>query len=95
MRIVQLEKALGKSPLAIFTNASQEKLPELTDLLLVLHAALQPFNHGMKLEDAYKLYDEFIEDNKTYIDFIPVILDIYKVSGLIPKEVEVDLEGKN
>lgn len=89
MRIVQLEKALGnKSPLSIFAGASETNVPQLGELLLVFHAALQPYNHGIKLEDAYKIYDTWEEEGMTFTDFIPVIVEIFKVSGLIPKEVE-------
>ena len=90
MRIVQLEKALGgKSPLSIFAGTSETNIPQLGDLLLALHAAFQPYNHGTKLEDVYKLYDQWNEEGMTFTDLIPLIVDIYKVSGLIPKEVEV------
>lgn len=89
MRIVQLEKALGgRSPLSIFIEASDRSVPPLGDLLLVLHAALQPFHHGFKLEDVYKLYDTWAEEGFMLSDFLPVIIEIYKISGLIPKEVD-------
>lgn len=92
-RVMQLEKALGgRSPLSIFAGASEQNIPQLGDLLLALHAALQPYQKGLKLEDAYKIYDDFIDEGHTIVDFIPVIIEVYKVSGLIPKE---EIDSKN
>jgi hypothetical protein len=58
-RVVQLEDALGgRSPMSIFTSAGERNVPPLKDLLLALHYSLQAMNHGIKLDDTYRLYDE-------------------------------------
>ena len=44
------------------------------------------------MDKTYEIYDAFIEEGHSMTDLIPVIIDVYKVSGLIPEEVE---EGKN
>lgn len=88
-RIAQLEDKLGgKSPLSIFTEAGERSVPPLKSLLLVLHMALQPLNHGMKAEDAYALYDKYIEEGHTMVDFFQVIVEVYQASGLLPKEAD-------
>lgn len=88
-RIAQLEDKLGgKSPLSIFAEAGERNVPPLKSLLLVLHMALQPLNHGLKAEDAYALYDKYIEEGHSMVDFFQVIVDIYQASGLLPKEAE-------
>ena len=81
---VMLEKALGCNPLAIFGNG--ETLPTITAMVNVLFASLQQYHHGITLNDAYDIFDAYLEDGHTATDFVPVILEIYKVSGIIPKE---------
>lgn len=81
--IVALEKAIGCNPLSIFGNG--EELPPITTMVTILWQSLQKFHHNISLNDAYDIFDQYLEDN-TAMDFIPVILDIYKVSGIIKNE---------
>lgn len=80
--VVALEKAVGCNPLAIFGNG--ETLPTITTMVNVLHASLQHFHHGISLNDSYEIFDEYLADH-SITDFIKVIIDIYKTSGLIPE----------
>jgi hypothetical protein len=84
--IVALEKQLGCNPLAIFGDG--DTIPSVTSMVAVLHASLQQYNHGITLNDAYDIFDAYIEDEHTTIEFVQVIMDIYKASGIIPKDVE-------
>lgn len=86
--IIQLEKALGCNPLGIFGDG--ETVPTITVMVTVLQAALQQYHHGITLNDAYDIFDDYIADGNTAINFVNVILEIYKVSGLVPKEVETE-----
>lgn len=81
--IVALEKQLGCNPLTIFGNG--DRIPTITEMVTILHAALQQRHHGMSLNDAYDVFDEYLVDNAA-TDFIPVILEIFKASGLIKNE---------
>lgn len=81
---VMLEKQLGCNPLAIFGNG--ETLPTVTTMVQILYCSLIQFNHGISLEDAYNIFDEYLADGNTATDFITVILELYKVSGLIKKD---------
>lgn len=87
--VVMLEKALGGNPLSIF-DTNGDMLPSVTTMVTVLHAALQQYNHGISLNDAYDIFDAYIEDGHSVDEFIYIILDIYRESGLIPKEVETE-----
>ena len=78
---VALEKSLGCNPLAIFGNG--DTLPTVTQMVTILYYSLQQLNHGISLEDAYNIFDSYLEDGNGATDFITVILDIYKVSGII------------
>lgn len=82
--IVLLEKQIGCNPLSIFGNG--EQVPTVTVMVTVLHAALQQYNHGITLNDAYDIFDDYLAEGHSSVDFLPVILDIYKASGIIPKD---------
>ena len=88
--IVALEKQLGMNPLSIFGNG--DTMPTITTMVQLLNASLQQFHHGITLNDAYEIFDAFLNDGNTMTDFLPVIVEIYKVSGLIKSE---DIGEKN
>lgn len=88
---VALEKVLGCNPLHIF-DLEAERMPAVTVLVAVLHASLQQYHHGITMNDAYDIFDAYIDDGHTVDEFIYVVLDIYRESGLIPKETEVSGE---
>lgn len=81
--IIALEKKLGCNPLSIF--GSGDTIPTITTMVNILHMALQPLNHGITLEDAYDIFDTWLADGHTMTEFLPVILDVYRASGLIGK----------
>lgn len=87
---VQLEKQLGCNPLAIFGKG--DTIPTVTTMVNVLYASLLQYNHGITLNDAYDIFDEYLADGNSMTDFVNVLLEIYKVSGLIKIE---EVEGKN
>lgn len=84
--IVALEKQLGCNPLVIFGDGNT--IPPLTDMVAILFHSLQQLNHGISLNDAYDIFDEYLADGNQMTDFLTVIVDIYKVSGLIKQEDE-------
>lgn len=88
--IVALEKTLGCNPLAIFGTG--DTIPTITTMVGILHAALQQFHHGITLNDAYDIFDSYLADGHAMTDFIPVILDIYRESGLIRDEALQEAE---
>lgn len=77
---VALEKALGCNPLSIF--GAGDTIPTITTMVTILHASLQQYHHGITMNDAFDIFDEYLEEHSA-TDFIPVILEIYKVSGII------------
>lgn len=81
--VIQLEKVLGCNPLGIFGDG--ETLPTVTMMVTVLHAALQQYHHGISMNDAFDIFDNYIEDGNNVTDFVQVILEVYQVSGIIPK----------
>jgi hypothetical protein len=93
--IVMLEKQLGCNPLNIF-GANNDSVPTITVMVAILHASLQQYNHGITLNDAYDIFDEYLAEGNSSVDFIPTIIEIYKASGIIPKDTDKkELEVKN
>ena len=82
--IVALEKQLGCNPLMIF-GADGESIPTVSAMIVILHASLQAMEHGITLEKAYDIFDEYLADGNTSIDFVKVVMEIYKVSGIVPE----------
>lgn len=82
--MIMLEKQLGCNPLAIFGNG--DTLPTVTQMVNILYCSLIQYNHGISLNDAYDIFDTYLDDGHSATDFIQVILDVYKVSGLIKNE---------
>ena len=86
---VALEKKLGTNPLNVFMKIAQtQSLPELETLIIMLQYSMQKYNHGITLEEAYDIYDKFVDEGHNMMDLVPVLMDAFKVSGLIPEEEE-------
>lgn len=83
---VALEKQLGMNPLAIFGDGNT--IPTITVMVQILHASLQQYHHGITVNDAYDIFESWLEDGNTSTDFLPIIVEIYKVSGIIKKDEE-------
>lgn len=79
--IVGLEKQLGTNPLMIFGTG--DRVPTISEMVAVLHASLQQLQHNITMDKAYDIFDAYLNDGNVTTDFIPVIVDIYKVSGII------------
>lgn len=82
--LIVLEKQLGSNPLSIFGEG--ETIPTITQMVNILYCSLQQYNHGITLNDAYDIFDEWLADGNSATDFIHIILEIFKVSGLIKNE---------
>jgi len=83
---VALEKQLGMNPLMIFGDG--DKMPTITTMVQILHASLQQLNHGITLENAYGIFEDWLNDGNTITDFLPIIIEIYKASGIIKNDTE-------
>jgi hypothetical protein len=82
--IVSLEKQINCNPLTIFGDGAT--IPTVSTMVNVLFASLQQFNHSITLNDAYAIFDDYLEDGHSVTDFVYVIIEVYKVSGLIKEE---------
>ena len=84
--VISLENQLKCNPLAIFGNG--DTLPTVTTLVNILYFSLQQFHHGISLDKTYDLFDTWLAEGHNATEFIPIVLDIYKTSGLIKGETE-------
>jgi hypothetical protein len=91
---IQLEKKLGgKNVLKVLMD---DQIPSLDMVLSTLHASLQALEHGYTMEKVYALYDEYVEDGKTYADLVPELINVLEVSGFFkraPQEGEKKQEN--
>lgn len=85
--VVQLEKKLGHSLMDVFMGMQDEKIPQLRELLAIMHASMAAFNHGINEAKFYELYDSYIEEGHNMFDLIPIILELLQNGGIIPKDV--------
>lgn len=83
--LIALEKAIGKNPVEILFSLDRGALPKITDVVYILHFSLQSLNNGYSLEKTFDLYDEYVANGGTLIDFISVLNEIFANSGLIQK----------
>ena len=83
---VELEKKLGRNPVAVFLDVNNGRLPTLSDIVAILHACLQPLEHGYTEAAVYALYDEYVEEGHNLFDLVPVLLEVFRTSGLLPAE---------
>ena len=80
--VVALEKQINCNPLAIF-GPNNDSIPTVNTMVAILWQSLQTYHHGINLDNAYDIFDEWLNDGNTVPNFIAVIIEIYKVSGII------------
>lgn len=84
--VVALEKQLGCNPLMIFGGG--DTIPSITQMTSILHQSLQQYHHGITINDTFNIFDAWLAEGHTVTDFIPVIIEVYKVSGIIANDSE-------
>lgn len=79
---VLAEREIGKSLLNIFTAVSEDNMPTLETLLIIFQHSLVKYNHGITMDEVYDIYDEYIDDGNSYVDFFQLINTILIDSGV-------------
>lgn len=93
--VVNLEKVLGTNPLNVLMGMRDNSLPQTGILLIILQAAGKENKKKLKMEEWYDLYDEYLSEGNSIAELLEVIMEIFEVSGLIPKEAEeTDIKNK-
>lgn len=84
--IINLEQEINCNPLLIFGKQG-DKIPTVSTMVSILFHSLQSLQHGINRTQANAIFDRWIEEeDKTVVEFVEVIVDIFKVSGLIKNE---------
>lgn len=91
--VISLENKYGCSLLGLF---GEDEVPKLDVLITIIHTAMQTYQHGISYEDAFDIIDKWLDEGHNTTDLIYVVLDLFKVSGIIPKDVKIEqpAEGK-
>lgn len=86
---VDLEKKLGRNPVAVIADmATSQTIPGLDVILTIVQGSMSQFNHGIDMNKMYEIYDDYVDEGHTMFDLIAVIGEVFKVSGLLPDEAE-------
>lgn len=86
---VQIESRIGQNPLNIFIQASENKMPKMNDLMIILHECLNTCNHGITLDMVYDIYDKYCEAGNSFMSLIELLVKVFEEAGFIPKGDEV------
>lgn len=88
--IVALEKDLGKNPLYIFVDVETQQPinPTTEENVLILYHSLKALQPEITLDEAYDIFDGWLEEGNIIGDFSVVIVELYKNSGIFKKPKE-------
>ena len=94
--VVQLERLLGESPLNILYKATQGYNFNLEDLIMILYTALlQDGDKKYSIDDAYDIFDDYIENVGDVGSFFLVLLKLFEDMGFISKNNEEEDTEQN
>lgn len=88
---VAVEEKLGVNLLKVFMPCQGEDfpLPPLKVMLVVIHGALQKFEHGTTLDDVYDMNDDYVDAGGDQTSLLmDVIIPLFENSGFMPKQKE-------
>lgn len=88
---VAVEEKLGVNLLKVFMPRQDEDfpLPPLKVMLVVIHGALQKFEHGVTLDDVYDMHDDYVDAGGDQTSLLmDVIIPLFENSGFMPKQKE-------
>lgn len=89
---VAVEEKLGVNLLKVFMPRQGEDfpLPPLKVMLVVIHGALQKFEHGTTLDDVYDMNDDYVDAGGDQTSLLmDVIIPLFENSGFMPKQKEM------
>jgi hypothetical protein len=91
---IALEKSLGFNPLTMLMEIDNGVMPKLGDCLIMLHAMLQTYHHGMNMDKVYDLFDAYVADGHNMFDLIPVFIKVFEQSGYITSSENAEAEAE-
>ena len=86
--VINLEKKIGCNPMGIFgLDENNPQMPTVTDMVAILCHSMQKYEHGITMREAAEIFENWLEDGHQIGEFVPIIFDIFKVSGIIKGEM--------
>lgn len=90
--IKELESRYKTNVINLMQPKDGESMPPLTVMLDVTHVAMRPWKHGVKSKDVEVLFDRYMEDGGSQLDFYAnVYMEIFMVSGFFSQTMAKDL----
>lgn len=78
--ILNIEKRLGKSVMALFMNGEgQMQLPPTNEILIVLQGANQ--THGVSDKDMVEAFQEYLDQGNLPMDLFTTLSELFEESG--------------
>jgi hypothetical protein len=81
--VVQLERLLGESPLNILQNATISFGINIEDLVYILYVSLQGGEKTYTIDDAYDIFDDYIENVGDIGSFLYFLISLFTDMGFI------------
>ena len=89
--IIALEEKFKTSLMNLL--AVGESIPPLNMMLQVTHYAIKDYNHSIKLEQVYDLFDKYCEEGGSQLDFYQnIYMGIFQVSGFFTPSMTVEMQ---
>lgn len=90
--IKELESRYKTNVINLMQPHDGESMPPLTVMLDVTHVAMKPWNHGVKMKDVEALFDRYMENGGSQLEFYAgVYMEIFMVSGFFSRSLAEDL----
>ena len=87
--ICKLEDKYKTNILILVTNSG---IPPLAVMLTLIHAAMKPWQHGVKIKDVQNLFDKYIAEGGSQSKLLmDVIMPVMTVSGFFTESQTEDL----
>lgn len=89
-KIQDLEKMYKCNLMSLMGDA--DRMPTLTTMLQITHAAMEPWEHGIKLKHVEELYENYINTGGSMLQFyVEIYMNIFAVSGFFSQSMAEDV----
>lgn len=95
---IQLEKALGGSPLNVIlpmvggmadgeVDMAKMQIPSLPFMITIIHTSAQKLNHGVTMDKIYDLVDVYLEGEEASVfGLFEVVMSVLQTGKYLPSE---------
>lgn len=91
--ICKLEEKLNMSLMDVLGVA--RTTPPISTMLLITHGAMKDWHSNIKLDDVKNLFDKYIDEGGSQLDFFSkIFMGIYQVSGFFTEAQSEQMEKK-